>query len=198
MCPPGLVGTRCEATASTCRESPCLNGASCIGIGSAIARSGLQDFFCDCTTAYAEHGFFAGRYCQYESTSVCRSGDNSPNGPRFCVNGGGCLDESKAWCECPGGFFGSRCEFTQDELLEDFSVYELPCFNGGRCVEGIGALALVEANATYLFVERHINFEHCSCPGGFFGVQCEHKYSLCGEGDHICFHGSECVAVDDG
>jgi hypothetical protein len=202
VCPPGLVGTQCEATASTCHESPCLNGASCIGMGSAIARSGLQDFYCDCTTASTEDGFFAGRYCQYESTSVCRSGDNSPNGPRFCVNGGGCLDESKGWCECPGGFLGSRCEFTQEEFLEHFLVCELPCFNGGRCAEGIGALAPVfqpfSANFTYLFGERHIHFEHCSCPGGFFGVQCEHKYSLCGEGDHICFHGSECVAVDDG
>jgi hypothetical protein len=41
-------------------------------------------------------------------------------------------------------------------------------------------------------------FEHCVCADGYFGLQCEHKLEICPGGDHVCLHGSKCVAVDEG
>lgn len=37
-------------------------------------------------------------------------------------------------------------------------------------------------------------FEHCVCPDNYFGVQCEHKLEICPGGDHVCLHGSQCIA----
>jgi hypothetical protein len=41
-------------------------------------------------------------------------------------------------------------------------------------------------------------FEHCVCSSGFFGIQCEHKLEICPGGDHVCLHGSQCVAQNEG
>jgi hypothetical protein len=41
-------------------------------------------------------------------------------------------------------------------------------------------------------------FEHCVCPDGFFGIQCEHKLEICPGGDHVCLHGSQCMAENEG
>lgn len=34
--------------------------------------------------------------------------------------------------------------------------------------------------------------EYCFCPDGFTGPECETKIEICGEGDHVCLHGSMC------
>lgn len=47
------------------------------------------------------------------------------------------------------------------------------------------------------FNETHINFQHCVCPDGFFGVQCEHQLDVCPGGTHVCLHGSKCVAINE-
>lgn len=50
---------------------------------------------------------------------------------------------------------------------------------------------------------QHLNathsqlFEHCVCPDGFFGIQCEHKIEICSGGEHVCLHGSKCVADNE-
>jgi len=36
------------------------------------------------------------------------------------------------------------------------------------------------------------NYEYCYCQEGNFGVDCRKEYELCGDGEHICFHGSSC------
>jgi hypothetical protein len=78
----------------------------------------------------------------------------------------------------------------------------LKCLNGGTCVNGIKELAPVfepfASNVTILFDEVQVDFQHCYCPYGYSGVICEYEYALCGDGEHICFHGSSCLAVDDG
>jgi hypothetical protein len=50
------------------------------------------------------------------------------------------------------------------------------------------------------FNETHHSelFEHCVCPHNFFGIQCEHKLEICPGGDHVCLHGSQCVAKNEG
>ena len=40
-------------------------------------------------------------------------------------------------------------------------------------------------------------WEHCVCPEGYFGVQCEHELEICPGGDHVCLHGAKCVAEDE-
>lgn len=40
-------------------------------------------------------------------------------------------------------------------------------------------------------------YEHCVCPDGYFGIQCEHKLEICPGGEHVCLHGSKCVAENE-
>ena len=47
---------------------------------------------CDCTSADTTTASFAGRFCQYESTSFCSKSENQ-NGNLFCVNNGECLGD---------------------------------------------------------------------------------------------------------
>lgn len=202
-CPQGFFGAGCEFRDIECGEITCSNGSECVEASqTAIARAaGDIEHYCDCTAASTEITYFAGRSCQYESTVICSSGADSPNGPRFCVNGGGCLDESKGGCECIPGFFGSRCEFSFEEFEDGFAKCGLECLNGGTCVEGFKTLGGVfepfAGSVQSLFNQSSVDFEHCNCPVGFLGARCEFEYKLCGgAGDHICFHGSSCVEAN--
>jgi hypothetical protein len=201
-CPQGFFGADCEFRGIECGELTCSNGSECVEASqTTVARAaGDIEHYCDCTAASTETTYFAGRSCQYKSTAICSSGADSPNGPRFCVNGGGCLDESKGGCECLPGFFGSRCEFSLEEFEDGFAKCELECLNEGTCVEGFKPLGEIfepfAGSVDSLFNQSHVDFEHCNCPVGFFGARCEFEYKLCGAGDYICFYGSSCVEVD--
>jgi hypothetical protein len=41
------------------------------------------------------------------------------------------------------------------------------------------------------------NFEHCVCPNGYAGLECEVKAEVCGKGEHVCLHGSKCIEDGD-
>lgn len=41
------------------------------------------------------------------------------------------------------------------------------------------------------------DFEHCVCPKGFAGLQCEHMVDVCPGGEQICMNGAHCIPVDD-
>ena len=57
------------------------------------------------------------------------------------------------------------------------------------------ANAGAELNA---YNQTHVTtWEHCVCPQGYFGVQCQHELEICPGSDHVCLHGSKCVAEDE-
>ena len=76
---------------------------------------------------------------------------------------------------------------------------ELTCQNGGKCRNGKKDNALLEQFGDELqkFNETHRLWEHCVCPEGFFGIQCEHQLEICPGGEHVCLHGSKCVPQDE-
>jgi hypothetical protein len=103
-------------------------------------------------------------------------------------------------CECPDGFHGPICEFTDaEEAAQAQDDCTLTCSNGGRCRKGKKDNKLIDKFGADLknFNETHRLWEHCICPDGFFGIQCEHQLEICPGGDHVCLHGSKCVPQDE-
>lgn len=41
------------------------------------------------------------------------------------------------------------------------------------------------------------NFEHCVCPSGFVGLQCEYQLDMCPGGIHACLNGGDCTSAAD-
>ncbi|XP_061175426.1 uncharacterized protein LOC133184388 [Saccostrea echinata] len=66
-----------------------------------------------------------------------------------CQNGATCVARhNSAICECPVGYYGTRCEMQVNNCISQ------PCYNGGTCVSGINSYT-------------------CSCPAGTTGNRCE-------------------------
>lgn len=72
----------------------------------------------------------------------------------------------------------------------------LECFNHGICRKGAKDLSILKNFGVH---GRHLldqayddNFEHCVCPGGYGGLQCEYKVDICPGQDHLCMHGGDC------
>lgn len=171
------------------------NGGKCLDVSLA---DGAEERICDCTHAYTETTHYAGEFCQYPSTTFC-TGVDDPNGRQFCVNGGQCPSERHLPCMCPTGFSGPRCAFQLGVDGLSYRECELDCQNGGTCRKGMNEAFGGDLNH-FLSAEeeqRHINYEHCVCPLGFYGMRCEYKATECGSGQHKCFHGSVCVKNDD-
>jgi hypothetical protein len=78
----------------------------------------------------------------------------------------------------------------------------LACRNNGVCRKGakdvsmfnqFDVLALQEINQTY-----SDQFEHCVCPKGYVGLECEFEMELCPGNNHICMNGADCIPIRDG
>lgn len=96
-----------------------------------------------------------------------------------CKNGGTCDSDGTA-CSCPSGFGGKLCD----------SACSLQCKNGGRC-----SIASDEEDALngQVWGQASSGSEFCKCPLGFVGPTCEFSADVCGNGEHICLHGTACV-----
>lgn len=103
-------------------------------------------------------------------------------------------------CHCQPGYVGPLCEFEDngDPPLE----CSLSCENHGICRKGAKDVSILEKYG--LHHRRHLqqaydeNFEHCVCPRGYVGLQCEFQLDLCPGGAHACLNGGECVTVAQG
>lgn len=42
------------------------------------------------------------------------------------------------------------------------------------------------------------DFEHCVCPRGYVGLQCEFQLDICPGGAHACLNGGDCVTIPNG
>ena len=75
---------------------------------------------------------------------------------------------------------------------------DLDCQNGGVCYFGSNpkddddALLAIPG-----YVSETVSNKHCRCPEGYIGLECEIRFSSCGEGEHFCLHGSTCVDDND-
>jgi hypothetical protein len=95
-----------------------------------------------------------------------------------------------------------------DGNVDDFNfddasdwICHLQCQNGGTCAQGakgLGSLGPVVQDVAHLNqTYDDAFFEHCVCPDGWVGVECDHKIEVCGKGEHFCLHGSSCVSNNE-
>lgn len=57
----------------------------------------------------------------------------------------------------------------------------------------MGHRHVLESNRHLLEGEAYSeDFEHCVCPAGFAGLQCEFKVDVCPGGEHVCLNGGGC------
>lgn len=199
QCQEGYFGELCERKA--CGSGYCANAAACIELRAGQTTVTGDDYVCDCSTAIFNNIFATGRHCETTASLLCSSPGDGPNEPYFCSNFGICGEVEGAVCDCPEAFFGPRCEFSEF-FEEDLSwgACSLQCEHDGICLKGYAKpvaeiffpfLEATEKSQLFNYTTT-AGFEYCYCPNGFFGVQCEMQYELCGEGEHICFHGSKC------
>ncbi|GKY97470.1 hypothetical protein MPSEU_000705400 [Mayamaea pseudoterrestris] len=192
LCPDEFQGDQCERQVETCDgNNHCLHGGTCTSITS---LDGQVSKYCDCTTA--EDGAYAGKYCDHKATVFCAEDD--PNGHAFCTNGGTCKGGSELGCDCPDGFIGPVCEFKSEQRA--YSECKLECFNGGICRKGAKDISYLEKFGfhRHLAVERfNEDFEHCVCPNGLVGLQCEYQMDVCPGREVVCMHGGVCQITTD-
>lgn len=97
---------------------------------------------------------------------------------------------------------GPRCATRVDDDFTAYDACSLPCRNGGTChkgEKGMESYGKFAVDVSHLIQETHINFEHCICPSGHFGVKCEYEYEECGpNGEHMCLNGGSCEITEDG
>ncbi|CAJ1969999.1 unnamed protein product [Cylindrotheca closterium] len=207
-CPEGTSGTFCELKA--CGSGYCGYGSACIELPAGETTVAGDDYVCDCFVgSFSTDPFLSlGRQCIALANFQCSSSENANNEPWSCSNAGRCYyGDSGPLCFCPGTFTGPRCEYDSTDAADmAWSTCGLTCDNGGICLKGpnkpIGEIFLPFLEATKkagLFDNQSTeDFEYCYCPAGFFGVECEKQYELCGDdGEHICFHGSKCEKSGD-
>ncbi len=198
-CPQNVSGEYCQYEGEACGSGFCHHSSTCLELS--LDEEPFVEYMCDCTNAYTKDTYYAGEFCQYPSTQFCSESDD-PYGRQFCVNGGQCPEERHLPCECPEGFSGPRCAFQIGVDKIDYNQCGLPCQNGGTCRKGIDQTKENElmrkfAHEDFSDVLRPspslISFEHCVCPTGYFGIYCEYQIEDCGNGEHMCFHGSTCL-----
>lgn len=203
-CPDGWFGENCEVPAIECGDAHCFNGGGCL---ESLNQKGDKTFACDCRDAGHLGKSWAGQYCENAETSTCTGGAlaeklhmQHANGNLFCTNGGTCKDPDNPHlgCNCPEGRHGPSCEFQNSEDAQ----CSLQCQNGGQCRAGMKDNSLIEklgkGISDYNATHHSELFEHCVCPHNFFGIECEHKLEICPGGDHVCLHGSQCIAENEG
>ncbi|CAJ1906993.1 unnamed protein product [Cylindrotheca closterium] len=202
-CPEGYSGDFCERKA--CGSGYCSHGGSCIELPSGQTTSAGDNYVCDCSTSTLEETVGIGRNCDAIVYSTCPIRSNvNPNEAWSCAGYGKCFKEGQdsiPQCSCDTTFTGPRCEFDINDPKDvAWSECSLECSNGGVCLKGatkpIADIFIPFTEGTKksgLFdYQTRPDFEYCYCPDGFFGVQCDKQYDICGNREHICFHGSKC------
>jgi hypothetical protein len=128
-----------------------------------------------------------------ENNGECVVGFTSYDDAISAITGQNSVAKQDMRCTCPTGFTGEKCE-----VKEGLSC-NLECSNNGRCRTGIKDFGTAKGSNWGLeFLNKtHINYEHCVCPDGYTGLQCEYEVETCANGEHNCLKGGTCVKVTD-
>lgn len=95
-CPVSYTGNQCESLYAPCQPNPCLNGASCISVGS-------TDYRCRCLPG------FNGTNCQ-QNIDDCAN--------NLCANGATCLDGIGTYtCKCSSHWQGLYLVLFKSDML---------------------------------------------------------------------------------
>ncbi|KAM8770480.1 LOW QUALITY PROTEIN: von Willebrand factor D and EGF domain-containing protein [Rhynchonycteris naso] len=169
-----------STTISTCAESPCFLGVSCVPTtdghfqcgrcpfgyyGDGINCRGSMKTFQKIQRNYLVHikQCGKGKECSAPNICKCKPGYSGTNCQTTvchpdCKNHGKCIKPNT--CKCPPGYGGVTCE-------EEYC--SLPCQHGGTCLAG----------------------NLCTCPYGFVGSRCE--IMVC---NRHCENGGKCLTPD--
>lgn len=186
-CHPGWTGKHCGRRYQSCGDGnhKCYHLGKCVDGN--IDDFGNPQHFCDCRKAEFEGQRYVGKYCEHTPTTKC-----DQDGKYFCVNDGICKPNFAKHpdqpCNCGNIYEGPHCEYKKGEMPK----CELECMNGGSCKLGLKSYeeAAIVLDAPFRIIS-HINYQHCSCPEGWTGLQCEIGLANCG--DRVCLHGSKCM-----
>lgn len=222
-CPLGFLGNLCENEEVLCGNIKCYHGSECISVTD--EATGKTDNHCDChkiNDKKVEKGKevqFAGRHCEIKNSIFCNYDDGKTS---FCTHNATCPELAHHDCGCLDGFHGPHCQFvstaadTETSTAADAPVVAeeshntcaLKCKNDGHCRKGSKNDAHVEELLSKygselghlgLNVTHSVDVEHCACPDGFVGLECEYSMTTCGKdgSEHPCFAGSTCTMVND-
>jgi EGF-like domain len=108
------------------------------------------------------------------------------------------LPYSYLGCSCPEGYVGPVCEF--EDRGQEVEVCNLTCENHGICREGAKDVSILTNVQVTDEMKTAYNedFEHCVCPSGYVGLQCQYQLDQCPGGAHVCLNGGDCVTVPNG
>eukprot|EP00546_Thalassionema_frauenfeldii_P012970 CAMPEP_0178918764 /NCGR_PEP_ID=MMETSP0786-20121207/14008_1 /TAXON_ID=186022 /ORGANISM="Thalassionema frauenfeldii, Strain CCMP 1798" /LENGTH=318 /DNA_ID=CAMNT_0020592511 /DNA_START=41 /DNA_END=997 /DNA_ORIENTATION=+ len=196
----------------------CLNGGKC---ETSVNANGDDVDVCYCSDLSS--GRFVGVDCSIAAPVDPRVWCNIYGD--FCLNGGECnedLDSSPKVCVCKAGYTGKYCELEVDSSpiqehvsnagnndtdIDDSDIAEactLKCNNGGFCTFGYRDPTVSEltGDSTLTAANVTMNYQHCQCPSGTFGTNCENKVELCTRDSdpnplHYCHNGGTCMAAID-
>jgi len=189
-------------------QEKCNDRLTCLNGGECMQSSTDADLdFCDCDGF--SNGRFMGIDCSIEVPTDPSNWCN-PNGD-FCVNGGTCNEDISTpnVCNCPTEYTGKYCELEvaglvdqghiededKEKPIEDVVVCDPPCEHGGVCTFGYRNPT---KDHTVTAEDVTLNYQHCQCPHGFFGLACEREVNICGFDDdnkpeHVCHNSAPCV-----
>jgi len=187
----GFTGVQCETPFERCKDnSVCFNGGYCVRDSYDYER-----YHCACPKGEVDGDIYTGRACELKATEICNAstfGDtfyDVVGSKWFCANNGQCTDYDT--CDCPLGFTGPHCEYSE----YDYEDCLLTCYNGGTCKKGAKDLSVFTHHGMDIDAflgGSNLEGEHCVCPDGFTGLQCNiTDVAHCGGG--VCFNNGICI-----
>jgi len=195
VCPKGYDGVRCELENHTkCGAGICFNGGMCME--EVDFKGDVSEYYCDCDCTE-----IAGKYCQHnEGVSMCPYPEDHNPSAYYCANGGFCAMETHLPCDCEVGYTGNHCEVKEEIKKTDvIETCDKKCQNGGNCF--FGEHPLEDGKLKKETMDDKLSFlddnQHCRCPDGYIGLNCEQRYQKCHSGEHFCLNGSDCVEDND-